>query len=559
MLQHLLDLLDAALGRHRVVELVDLQQVSGFIRGAVGVLLDGAEAPLQGLGLAPGRAAAIRVVLHRVLLSLHAHGEASHLLHLHELVLHHVLLVELLLLLVLAVLHRLLGLLLLQHHLHAEGARVHEHALAAEGCHATRLHHHLASNVVAAELSVRAAHIVHITDLTRHLDRLRHLLVHVLHVVALILLAVVVVVSLGASATSVRVSAQLMSAVRVRALVAVAAVAMLLEVPARDRLVVGLDGRRAHASSVSLLLLCLERLAVVVRLRARLSVVLLMTTSATGSRVRTLTIVAVVVSILLLLRRVVGLSSELLLVTAMMTRAARIASSTTERAITIRLSVLLAGATAIVTLHAATAASALLTEATLRTTIVIVVGAGDVLVAVLVLDVLASELELIGTDGVLGLAQLSVAVRKVASLSEPAVSVLVVVTAPLGLVVRVHLLLGFRIVEVRSALVIMTATIVLVVLAHIVVLLLLTRHAHLAVVLLGHHHLVRETHMLLVVALSELQRRLHLHLLRHHHVGQLGWRHSVLSLRYTLHEHVDHLLRVELLLRGHIDTVLIAV
>jgi hypothetical protein len=140
---------------------------------------------------------------------LHVHSEASHLLlHLHELVLHHVLRgIELILLLVLVVLHRLLGLLLLQQHLHVESARVHEHVLATEGTHAARLHHHLAADVVAAELTVRrtTVHVGHVTTkLARaNLPRLLDRLVHVRHaVLALLTVATVVVVSLGATLTT---------------------------------------------------------------------------------------------------------------------------------------------------------------------------------------------------------------------------------------------------------------------------------------------------------------------------------------------------------------------
>lgn len=245
------NLLNAARRGHRVVQLLDVQLVRQIVGRAVGILLDRCEAADHRLRLAPVRTILV-LILHLVLLlGVHVHGEASHLLlHLvHELVLHHVR-IELILLLVLVVLHRLLSLLLLQHQ-HVE-VRVHEHVLATKGRHATWLHHHLAADVVAAELTVgRAIHVVHVAELAgsrAHLHGLLHLLVHVLHAV-LVLLAVVivVVVSLATLATilttSIVVHAQFTGAVRIRALVAVATVTVLLEVPAGHRLVVSLDCR----------------------------------------------------------------------------------------------------------------------------------------------------------------------------------------------------------------------------------------------------------------------------------------------------------------------------
>ena len=182
--------MDATLSGHRVVQLLNAQLVRDVVGCTVSILLNRCEADHVRLRLVPVRTILV-LVLHRVLLlGLHVHSEASHLLlHLHELVLHHVLRgIELILLLVLVVLHRLLGLLLLQQHLHVESARVHEHVLATEGTHAARLHHHLAADVVAAELTVRrtAVHVGHVTaKLTgsSHLPRLLHLLVHVRHAV----------------------------------------------------------------------------------------------------------------------------------------------------------------------------------------------------------------------------------------------------------------------------------------------------------------------------------------------------------------------------------------
>lgn len=206
------------------------------------------------------------------------------------------------------------------------------------------------------------------------------------------------------------------------------------------------------------------------------------------------------------------------------------------------------GSTTVVALHTAATTLALMTIALSIAIVVVVVLASGILVTVLVLHVLACERGLIWTDRVTRLAQLSFTVSEVAALTEQAVSVLLVMAAPLRLVVHVHLF-ALRVVEVRSTLVVV-ATVRVVLTSHVVMLLLLTAHAHLVVVLLGHHHLVGEAHLLMVVALPKLVRRLHLHLLRHHHVRKLRWRHAILTLRHILHQQVHEHFVGRLLLRG---------
>lgn len=236
--------------------------------------------------------------------------------------------------------------------------------------------------------------------------------------------------------------------------------------------------------------------------------------------------------------------------------ATSVAAHATVEAATFSALVLLAGtssSTTVAALHAAATTPALLTVTLSSAIVVLVVLAScGILVAVLVLHVLASECRLLSTDRVTWLAQLRFTVCEVAPLSEQAVSVLLVVAASLRLVVHVHLL-ALRIVEVGAALVVV-ATVLVILTVHAVVLLLLSAHGHLVIGLLGHHHLVREVaHLLVVVvALTKLVRRLHLHLLRHHHVRELRRRNAILRLGHILHQHVHEYFVGRLLLRGHV-------